>query len=107
MKCKAGGCSNPVQKELFDHSLCLEHFLRDLEDRTRSFARQLSADDQSAELHQIALQFTVLAAAKIATIGIENPPPDQQTRSRLLNAMLLLAELRERLDKALARKSPS
>ena len=45
------------------------------------------------------MQFVVLTAAKIAVIGTQNPPQDQLLRGKLLNAMLLLADLRERVEK--------
>ncbi len=98
--CKVGGCTNPVQEELLDHELCLGHFLSDLQERATSFARQLEQGAADQRLQQTAMQFILLAAAKIATIGTQNPPEDQLLRGKLLNAMLLLAELRERLDKA-------
>ena len=97
--CKVGGCTNPVQEELLDHELCLDHFLSDIQERSTSFARQLEQGAAGKRLQQTAMQFILLAAAKIATIGTQNPPEDQLLRGRLLNAMLLLAELRERLDK--------
>ena len=102
--CKVGGCTHPVQSELRDHTLCLEHFLDDVQERARSFARQLSEQGPQKPLQRAALQFIVLSAAKIATIGTENPPHDQLARGRLLNAILLLADLRERFDKAADKK---
>jgi len=98
--CKVGGCPNAVQEELLDHELCLDHFLSDIQERSTSFARQLEQRGLEKRLQQTALQFILLAAAKIATIGTQNPPDDQLLRGKLLNAMLMLAELRERLDKA-------
>lgn len=97
--CKVGGCPNLVQDELLDHGLCLDHFLSDVQERSSSFARQLSDLGPQKRLQQSALKFVVLAAAKIATIGTQNPPEDQLLRGKLLNAMLLLAELRDRVDK--------
>lgn len=97
--CKVGGCPNPVQEELLDHGICLDHFLSDVQERSTSFARQLEQRGLEKRLQQTAMQFILLAAAKIATIGTQNPPEDQLLRGKLLNAMLLLAELRERFDK--------
>lgn len=105
--CKIGGCPNPVPGELADHTLCLEHFLSDIQDRSSSFARQLADRGPSPRLQQAAMQFVVLSAAKIATIGMQDPPEDQLLRGKLLNAMLLLAELREHFDKAAAPKPSS
>lgn len=105
--CKVGGCANPVQEELFDSALCLEHFLSDVQERSSSFARQLEEQSADQNLHTAAMKFIMVAAAKIATIGMQNPPEDQLARGRLLNAMLLLAELRERLDKAASREHDS
>jgi len=102
--CKVGGCSNSVQDELLDHQLCLEHFLGDVQERSTLFARRLGETGPDKGLQKAALQFIVLAAAKIATIGTQNPPEDQLLRGKLLNAMLMLAELRERFDKAQAPK---
>lgn len=99
-KCKVGGCSNLVPPELFDHLLCLDHFLSEIQERSNSFARQLEEQGLQETLRRAAMQFVVLEAAKIATIGLQNPPNDQLARGRLLNAMLVLAELRERFDKA-------
>lgn len=105
MNCKVGGCPNPVQKELHDHGLCLEHFLDQVQERTRSFARQLDLEPPVELLRQTALQFIVLTAAKIATIGTQSPPEEQLLRGRMLNAMLLLADLRERLDRTPGKKA--
>lgn len=100
MNCKVGGCSSLVPKELDDHSLCVEHFLDQTQERIRGFAQQLDFQGPSADLRQTAIQFIILTAAKIATLGTQNPPTEQLLRGRLLNAMLLLADLRERFDRA-------
>lgn len=99
MNCKVGGCPTPVPRELHDHSLCVEHFLDQVQERIHGFAQQLDFQGPSDSLQQTAMQFIVLTAAKIATLGTQNPPTEQLLRGRLLNAMLLLAELRERFDK--------
>ena len=100
MDCKVGSCSQPVLDELRDLELCLEHYLTDLQERIRHFAHQLAEAPSDEPLRQTALQFIVLSAAKIANIGIQNPPDEQLRRGQLLHAMLLLADLRETLDKA-------
>jgi hypothetical protein len=102
MTCKVGGCSNPILEELEDTALCLSHFLDDIQERARNFNRRLAepAAPETALL-RTALQFTVLAAAKIAAVGVNNPPQDELTRGRLLNGMLLLADLRERVERQL------
>ncbi len=99
MNCKVGGCSNPVVLELREAGLCLDHFLDDIQDRARTYSRQLDHSGLSEPLQQAATQFIVLTAAKIVTIGIQDPPTEQLARGRLLHVMLLLAELREHLDK--------
>lgn len=101
--CKVRGCPNPVLEQLEDQNLCLEHFLDDVQDRSRNFARRLDSHDADEPLRQAALQFILLTAAKIATIGMNNPPEEQLTRGRLLNAMLQLADLRDRLDRTAAK----
>lgn len=100
MSCKVRGCPNPVLTQLESQTLCLEHFLDDIQEHSRNFARRLDTYDADEPLRQAALQFIVLTAAKIATIGMTNPPEEQLTRGRLLNAMLQLADLRDRLDRA-------
>lgn len=107
MECKIGGCSNPVQDELRDHTLCLEHFLSDVHERIVSFARQLEERGPQDSLRKGATRFIVLTAAKIATIGTQHPPGGQLVRGQLLNAMLMLVDLRERFDKATGRNSSS
>jgi len=97
--CKVGGCDLPIPTELLDHSLCLEHFLSDVVERARTLARQLGEAPEDGSLRDTALRFIVLSAARLATIGTGNPPTDQLARGRLLNAMLMLADLREKLDK--------
>ena len=97
--CKVRGCPNPVAGELEDQSLCLDHFLDEVQSRSRNFARRLESQDPDEPLRQAALQFILLTAAKIATIGMNNPPEEQLSRGRLLNAMLELADLRDRLDR--------
>lgn len=105
MKCKVQGCSNSVHEELHDLALCLEHFLDDIQDRIRGLSYQVSSSLSASSFREITMQFIVLTAAKIATIGSQNPPAEQLTRGRLLNAMLLLADLRDRLDKATGQRS--
>ncbi|MFQ5694785.1 MAG: hypothetical protein ACE5HB_02240 [Terriglobia bacterium] len=100
MICKVGGCSSPIMRELEEQSLCLEHYLTTIQERAQNFARDLWELEADQSLHHTAMQFIMMAAAKLATIGIQSPPSDQLGRGRLLNAMLLLADLRERLDKA-------
>lgn len=97
--CKVGGCSKPTLAELQDIDLCLDHFLDDVEERSRNFDRRLADESTEKPFQQAALQFAMLTAAKIATIGIHHPPAEQLTRGRLLHAMLLLTDLRERLDR--------
>ena len=65
----------------------------------RTLARQLGEAPEDGSLRDTALRFIVLSAARLATIGTGNPPTDQLARGRLLNAMLMLADLREKLDK--------
>ncbi len=98
-KCKVGGCTTPPPPVLYEQRLCLEHYLADIHDRTHAFARQLASQETTTELEAALVQFVVLAAAKIAVIGTQNPPQDQLLRGKLLNAMLLLADLRERAEK--------
>ncbi|NIV37098.1 MAG: hypothetical protein GWN58_49005 [Anaerolineae bacterium] len=102
-----GGCAGAVPPQLMDQSLCLEHFLGDVQERCHNFSRHLESVALEEELRQTATKFIMLSAAKIATIGMENPPNDQLDRGRLLNAMLLLAELRDRFDKLTAAKRKS
>lgn len=97
--CKVGGCSNPRLLVPEGLELCLEHFLDDVEERTRNFNRRLGGEGGEAPLVQAALQFAMLTAAKIATIGVHNPPSEELLRSRLLHAMLLLTDLRERAER--------
>ena len=97
--CKVRGCQAPPAGELEDQSLCLEHFLDEVQSRSRGFSRRLESQDTDEPLRQAALQFILVTAAKIATIGINSPPEEQLARGRLLNAMLELADLRDRLDR--------
>lgn len=97
MKCRVRGCSNPVLQELQDSSLCLDHFLDDIEDRTRSLNRKLEGATDKP-LGHAALRFAMVTAAKIATIGIHHPPEERLVRGRLLNALLLLTDLRDRAE---------
>lgn len=62
----------------------------------------MAEEDMSEALQRETSQFVIFAAAKLAAIGTETPPPSQLMRGKLLNAMLLLADLRERLDRAVA-----
>jgi hypothetical protein len=100
MNCKVGGCEQTVPITLLDSGLCLEHFLDDVVDRTRSFARQLAESNLDETLREAVLQFIIFSAARLATIGTYSPPDEQLARGRLLNAMLVLADLRDKLDKA-------
>lgn len=102
MKCRVRGCNDPIDPYLLQQALCLEHFIADLQDRCNRLAHRLAEEDLSQALQREILQFIIFAAAKIVTIGTYNPPASQLTRGKLLNAMLLLADLRERLDRAAA-----
>jgi hypothetical protein len=88
--------------ELEGVELCLDHFLEDVEERARNFNRRLGEEGGEQPLVQAALQFAMLTAAKIATIGIHNPPSEELARGRLLHAMLLLTDLRERAERRAA-----
>ena len=98
-KCKVGGCTTFPPPVLYEQRLCLEHYLADIHDRTHAFARQLASQETTTELESAIVQFVVLTAAKIAVIGTQNPPQEQLLRGKLLNAMLLLADLRERAER--------
>jgi len=102
MTCKVRGCDAPVLGELEESSLCLDHFLEDIAERARGFDRRLEELVADESLRQAAMRFSMLTAAKIATIGIHHPPEEQLARGQLLNAMLLLADLRDRLDRTTA-----
>jgi len=105
VNCKVSGCPNPVEAQLKAQELCLEHFIGDVQDRSHRFARRLTEEEVSEAVQRETSQFVIFAAAKIAAIGTENPPPSQLMRGKLLNAMLMLADLRERLDKAFGKES--
>jgi len=94
------GCGEPVAPYLAQQALCLEHFVADVQDRCNRLAHRLAEEDLGQALQREISQFIIFAAAKIATIGTYNPPASQLMRGKLLNAMLLLADLRERLDRA-------
>ncbi|HKZ52156.1 MAG TPA: hypothetical protein VJ085_02635 [Candidatus Acidoferrales bacterium] len=102
MTCRVRGCENPVLGELEESALCLDHFLEDITERVRGFDRGLEDPSADESLRETALRFSMLTAAKIATIGIHHPPEEQLARGQLLNAMLLLADLRDRLDRTTA-----
>jgi len=102
MTCRVRGCDNPVLGELEESSLCLDHFLEDTAERVRGFDRRLEDPTVDPSLREAASRFSMLTAAKIATIGIHHPPEEQLARGQLLNAMLLLADLRDRLDRTAA-----
>ncbi len=97
MGCKVGGCENSILQELEEANLCLDHFLEEVEERARNFDRGL-VDGKDRPLRDAALKFSLLTAAKIATIGMRHPPEEQLLRGRLLNAMLLLLDLRDRIE---------
>lgn len=99
-KCRVSGCREPVDPYLAQQKLCLEHFVTDVQDRCNRLAHRLAGEDLSQALQREISQFIIFAAAKIATIGTYNPPASQLTRGKLLHVMLLLADLRERLDRA-------
>ncbi len=98
--CRSGGCANTVPAHLADSGLCLDHFLADIESRINGFSRQLGDAGDDLSTKTSALQFILLTAARIATIGVQSPPDDQMVRGRMLHVMLMLAELRERIDAA-------
>jgi hypothetical protein len=98
MTCKVRGCTNTVLGELQESGLCLDHFLKEVQERAHNFDRQLVDPSPEEAPRAAAMQFALLTAAKIASIGIHHPPEEQLARGRLLNAMLLLVDLRDRLE---------
>ncbi|HXE75193.1 MAG TPA: hypothetical protein VNN18_06115 [Candidatus Xenobia bacterium] len=98
-RCRAGGCSNPIPEHLADQALCLDHYLVEAEVRITACKRQLAEGSLDDAARDAALQFVLLTAARIATVGVQSPPDDQILRGRMLHTMLMLADLRERLDK--------
>jgi hypothetical protein len=103
-KCRTAGCASPVPAHLQDAHLCLDHFLAEVEGRIQGLSRQLENKPGDGSLKTTALQFILLTAARIATIGVQSPPDDQMVRGRMLHVMLMLADLRERLDTAVGKK---
>ena len=103
-ECRALGCANPVPAHLKDTGMCLDHFLADVEGRIQGFGHQLGDTPGDGSLKTSTLQFILLTAARIATIGVHSPPDDQMVRGRMLHVMLMLADLRERLDKTSEKK---
>lgn len=97
--CNVTGCTNPLESLLQPHRLCLEHFLGDVQDRCHRLARRLQEESLSEALQRETSQFVIFAAAKIASLGVTHPPASQLLRGKMLNAMLLLADLREQLDR--------
>jgi hypothetical protein len=103
-KCRAAGCDHGVPAHLGDMGVCLDHFLGEVEGRIQVFAQQLGEKPGDGSLKTTALQFILLTAARIATIGVQSPPEDQMVRGRMLHVMLMLADLRERLDSTAEKK---
>lgn len=99
-RCQVDGCPETVLAELSDQALCLDHFMEDVQKRVVTYTRRLALENLTDSLRQATLRFILVTAAKIATIGVQSPPTDQLARGRLLNAMLMLADLREQLEKA-------
>ncbi len=97
--CRVGGCANPVPDHLEDQGLCLDHYLVEAEVRITAYKRQLAEGSLDDAARSAALQFVLLTAARIATVGVHSPPKDQVVRGRMLHLMLMLADLRERLEK--------
>ena len=103
-KCRVGGCASPVPAHLEDQALCLDHYLVEAEVRITAYKRQLAEGSVDDAARGAALQFVLLSSARIATVGVQSPPSDQAVRGRMLHIMLMLADLRERLDKTGERK---
>ncbi len=103
-RCRVGGCANPVPAHLEDQAFCLDHYLVEAEVRITACKRQLAEGSVDDTARSAALQFVLLTAARIATVGVHSPPKDQVVRGRMLHVMLMLADLRERLDKTVERK---
>lgn len=99
-RCRTSGCGKPLPSQLLDQGVCLEHYLAEVETRINGYNRQLSETPGDPALGSAVLQFILLTAARIATVGVQAPPSDQMVRGRMLHVMLMLADLRERLDAA-------
>jgi len=96
--CQVAGCSQPVPPPLADPARCIEHYLDQAEERIRDYGMKLAAQNPPDELHQPALRFVLVTAAKLATLGTQYPPDEQPLRGRLLHALLMLSDLREQLE---------
>ena len=88
-------------RELQEVGLCLEHYVQNVQLDANAFAQRIDSRQLSADHKQNLGNFVCLSAAKLATIGVANPRLSDFDRARLLNAMFMLIELRERAEKYL------
>lgn len=100
MDCHFPGCQSGVLSELQEVGLCLEHFIQNVQLDANGFAERLDPRHSSSDLKKKLETFVCVSAAKLATIGVANPRLSDFDRARLLNAMFMLIDLRERSEQA-------
>lgn len=99
MDCHFPGCQSRVLGELQEAGLCLEHYIQNVQLDANSFAERFDSHQTAMDLKKNLEAFVCVSAAKLATIGVANPQLSDFDRARLLNAMFMLIDLRERTEK--------
>lgn len=99
MDCHFPGCHARVLRELQEFGLCLEHYIQNLQYDANNYAQRIDSPGVTPEQKKELENFVCFGAAKLTTIGVNNPRLSDFDRARLLNAMFMLMELRERTEK--------
>lgn len=99
MDCQFPGCPNRVLRELQEIGLCLEHYIQNIQLDANTLALGLEDPSSPTGLRPRIDSFVCTSAAKLTTVGVNNPRLSDFDRARLLNAMFMLIELRERSEK--------
>jgi hypothetical protein len=101
--CRRAGCANPIPKSLAGEQLCLDHFLDEAFIRT-DHAMQSCREGKFVNASSLEwLLSDALATVKNLEEGAAEPKPEQ--RDRMLELLLILANLHEYVAHHLAHHS--
>ncbi len=98
--CSAAGCQQPATAHLETCALCREHFVTSCYDRLDEYRDRVSDRPYPAESTGALWQFVTEASQQLITMTQEASHLDNLERARLLDLLLCVAELSQRLRRS-------
>jgi hypothetical protein len=101
--CKSPGCKHPVPEALGADRLCVAHFLAEVEKSCGDIRRETAARAPAEERREIIEQFIAARGELLARVATSKLRLPDEVKARILNTFLTLMNLRENLERSMAR----